>query len=152
MTTTSVPTVPTQLPDPQPPFLTSVLSVPIFPTEDKQVMGCPHCKQSISIPAAGKATPMRWILGKAHPMFDNLMVIRMFLVEDRGGVEVYSVTADRQTAVRHFIPNASVLLTEEGMPMEIFIDELWDAEGVGEEPDPDPQPQPAPAPNGQNPS
>jgi hypothetical protein len=144
--------VQTQLPVPQPPFLTSVLSAPIFPTNGNRVMQCPHCKQSLTAQVpVDKSEPLKWVLNEKHPIFEDLLVIRMYLVEDRGGVEVYSVTHDRRSGIRHFIPNESILLTEEGMPMPVFIEELVDAEGLGDEPDDpeSPEPLPAPAPNGQ---
>lgn len=152
--TTTAPTVQTHLPEPEPPVLTSVVSAAVFAETAGRTVGCPHCKQSITVSApSDRSSPIRWVLGEKHPIFDNLIVIRMFLVEDRGGVEIYSVTADRKTGVRHFVPNGSILLTEEGMPMPIFIEELTDAEGVG---DPDEtetgETEPAPAPNGQSPA
>ena len=149
--TNHAPNASSDLPLPEPPVLTNVLSAPIFPSAATKVLGCPHCKQQISVPAASdkKDPPLQWVLSKQHPLFDDLTIVRMFYVDDRGGVEVYCLTADKKMGVRQFIPNESILLCGEEMPIDVFIEELSDAEGVDDGPEEPEAPQPAVTPNGQ---
>jgi hypothetical protein len=149
MPTTAVQTV--KLPDPGFPMLTRMISDPLFPEMKPQVMGCPHCKQSISIPVpSDKEEPITWIVGKNHPLVPNMNVMRMFV--DRGGVEVYSVASDGKAGMRNLVPMDSVRLIEEAMPLDVFVEEMTAAEDEGDDPDPgdpepgDPDPNPAPPP------
>lgn len=165
--TTSAPTAVQQivLPPPGNIVLTHMLTDPLFPDKKPQVMACPHCKQSLSVPSAtGKDEPIAWVIGQPHPFMNEMKVIRMFLVTD--GVDIYSVTTNGKAGVRSFIPMKSVRLTEQAMPLDVFADELADAEEEdADDPDPDdpdpgdpgPEPELAPPPavpvsNGQNPS
>jgi len=159
--TTSVPAVQTiHLPPPGYPMLTRMVSNPLFPDTKSQVMACPHCKQSLSIPVPppGKEEPITWIVGDRHPLVPDMKVIRMFI--DDTGVEVYSVSADGKAGMRNLVPITSVRLVEEAMPLDVFAEELADAEEDDsgpegpespEGPDPDPAPPPAvPVVNGQS--
>ena len=143
--------------------LTRMVSDALFPDTKSQTMGCPHCKQSISVPlpAPGKEEPITWIIGQRHPLLPDMKVIRMFL--DHDGVEVYSVSGDGKAGMRNMVPLSRVRLTEEAMALDVFAEELKDAEEDGGDPDPDdpeqgdppdPDAPPAllPAPNGQSPS
>ena len=159
MTTVS-PVQTIELVPPGPVVLTRMVSDSLFPDTKSQVMGCPNCKQSISVPlpAAGKEEPITWIIGQRHPLLPDMKVIRMFL--DHDGVEVYSVSTDGKAGMRNMVPLSRVRLTEEAMALDIFAEELKDAEQDDGDPDPgdpdpgDPEPPMAlaPAPNGQSPS
>jgi len=151
--TTTAPTIQTvQLPEPGFPMLTRMVSDAFFPETKQQVMGCPHCKQSISMPAPSdkdKQEPVTWLVSKPHPFIPDMKVMRMFI--DRGGVEVYSVSGDGKSGIRNLVPMGSIRLIEEVMPLDVFVEELTAAENDDPDPDdPDPgdpgDPEPAPAP------
>ena len=136
--TTSVPALQTiQLPPPGYPMLTRMVSNPLFPDAKSQVMACPHCKQSLSVPtpAAGKEEPITWIVGDRHPLVPDMKVIRMFL--DDTGVEVYSVSADGKAGMRNLVPLGSVRLVEEAMPLDVFAEELAAAEEEDDDSEPE---------------
>jgi hypothetical protein len=100
-----------------------------------------------------------------------MKVVRMFV--ENGGIAVYSAADDGSTGMRNLIPLDRTRLVEEAMPLEVFIDELGQAEsdanfadddddspetppqaGTPEEPQTPPTPEPdtssaaAPPPNG----
>jgi len=141
--TMPVPIKTVALPEPGYPMLTRMITDALFPETQEQVVGCPHCKGSITVSKnAGKEDPLVWIVGQTHPIAPNRTVMRMFI--GTVGVEVYSVSSDGK-ATRNLVPMDSVRLTEEEMPMEVFIEEMTDAE-LDDEDEPDPDPEPAPAP------
>ncbi len=67
---------------------------------------------------------IRWDLGQKHPLADELKIVRMFVDDVREGVEIYSSSDDGATGVRDFIPMRWVRMIKEGMPLEVFIDEM----------------------------
>jgi hypothetical protein len=129
--TTSMPAVPDirtiELPQPGFPMLTRMVSNPLFLDD--------------------KGEPKTWIVGQPHPLVTSMKVMRMFVAD--GGVEVYSVSDDGKAGMRNLVPMATVRLTEEAMPLDVFADELAAAEGFdeleGEEPS---QPAAQATPNG----
>jgi hypothetical protein len=134
-------------------MVTRMLSRQFFPAPpatQKQTVGCPHCRNSISIdqPVAGKdkEEPVQWIVGEAHPLVPNTRVMRMF-VED-GVVEVYSVSNDPKggapAGMRNLVPIDHVILVEEAMPFEVFVECLEEAEDMGA-PEPGAKPGETPA-------
>jgi hypothetical protein len=96
-----------ELPEPGFPMLTRMISSALFPEN-------------------GREEPVTWVVGKPHPLVPDVRVVRMFV--DRGGVEVYSVTADGSSGMRNLIPMSRIRLIEEAMPLEVFIEELAAAE------------------------
>lgn len=109
------------LPPPQFPMLTRMISNSLFPEN-------------------GREDPITWAVGEPHPLASGVKVIRMFV--DRGGVEVYSVSSDGKAAVRNLIPMSWIRLIEEAMPLDVFVEELAAAE-AGDDDDPDdPPPDP----------
>jgi|GEM_PF-2362727 len=152
--TTAAPAVQTvQLPVSGPIMVTRMISDRLFPDSAQRVVGCPHCKQNISVPlpADKDPEPVTWIVSQAHPLMPDMKVIRMFIIDT--GVEVYSVSNDGKSGARNLVPMKSVRLTEEAMPLDVFADELEQAEddnfpGAGDDPEPgdpdpgDPEPQP----------
>lgn len=95
--------------------------------------------------------PVQWFLGKPHPYDTNVIVVGMFPVDL--GVEIYSVSKDKVTCVRDFIPTDRVRLIQEKMSADVFVDELDDSvsdyndDGGDPEPEPEPSPDPEPAAN-----
>lgn len=135
------------IPDATYPMVVHMISSPMFPPGDEigpngQPTGRP-----------GKEEPIAWVISKAHPFVPKFTVMRMFL--DGGVVEVYSISDDHKVGMRDVIPIHTVRLVQESMPLDIFVEELIDAENDDEDPDPpdpggpDPDPAPAPAANGQ---
>jgi hypothetical protein len=116
--------------------------------------------------------PVTWVLSHPHPLVPSMKVVRMFV--ENGGIAVYSAADDGSTGMRNLIPLDRTRLVEEAMPLEVFIDELGQAEsdanfaddddddspetppqaGTPEEPQTPPTPEPdtssaaAPPPNG----
>jgi len=103
------------LPKPGFPMLTRVVSNPIFSSDPK------------------KDNPVTWTLGSPHPMIPTVKVVRMFV--DRGGVEIYSATDDGSAGMRNWIPDVQIRLTEEAMPMDVFVEELAAAEAGDDDDD-----------------
>ena len=136
--------VPAGLPDPNYPMLTRVISRPLFPRVKPETVACPHCKGNLTInrPDSSKdpEEPITWVVKHTHPLVPSMQIVRMFL-DDHGGVEVYSVmsSGDQRTGMRNYLPSSQVKLVEEGMPYEVFIDELEDAE-LDNAPGPEPEP------------
>jgi hypothetical protein len=149
------------LPAPGYPMVTRMITNALFPETRQQpeteVIGCPHCKNSITITKtkidSKEPEPIIWIVGEPHPLVPDMKVMRMFV--DRGGVEVYSVSSDGKAGMRNLVPMGWTRLVEEAMPLDIFIEELNAAESDEPEPDdpepegdsePEPEPAPEPAP------
>jgi len=133
MTQTNTPTRTIELPQPQFPMLTRFISNALFPENRRGVLD---------------SEPVTWTLSQAHPLVPDMKIIRMFV--DRGGVEVYSVSADGSKGMRNLVPMNWVRLIEEAMPLDVFVDELAASES-DEDDDPedlvDPEPDPeAPTP------
>ena len=92
---------------------------------------------------------VQWLISKPHPFVTDVNVVRMF-VDGRGGVEVYSVSSDGKKCMRDFIPMDRVRLLQEVMPLDVFIEELAEAEaGDPEDDDPEPVPEDIAPVNGQ---
>jgi hypothetical protein len=118
-TTTTVQTV--ELPPPGFPMLTRMISDRLFPPDAKS-QGEPQ----------GEPEPVTWIVGQAHPLVPDMRVMRMFI--DQSVVEVYSVSSDGKAGIRNRVPMHSIRLTEEAMPLDVFVEELIAAEEmVGDE-------------------
>lgn len=110
-----------ELPQPTFPVLTRVISKPFFNDREEGVT---------------------WKLGEAHPLMTDMKVIRMFADQDY--VEIYSVPTDKGVHyTRNRIPLSSIRLTEEAMPLEIFVEELAAAED-GDDVDDDDGDEPGP--------
>ena len=74
----------------------------------------------------------KWIVSEKHPYVPDLSVMRMF--NDRGGIEIYSASSDAKSCIRDFVPMARVRLSQEAMPVDVYVDELRAAElGDGDE-------------------
>ena len=108
-----------ELPKPGYPMLTRLLSDPLF---------------------LEKAEPVAWVVSGPHPLVGNMRIVRMF-VGDSGAIEIYSVSSDGKTGMRNLVPVNRVRLVEEGMPIEVFVDELVAAESPDEEDEPDDEPE-----------
>lgn len=108
MTQTTASTRIVELPQPQFPMLTRFISNALFPERDGR--------------GALDAEPITWTVSLAHPLVPDMKIVRMFV--DRGGVEVYSVSADGSKGMRNLIPMSWVRLIEEAMPLDVFVDEL----------------------------
>jgi len=154
MTMQSLPAVQAiELPKPNFPMVTRMISDPLFPESKPQTVGCPHCKGNISVSApSDKQEPITWIVGQAHPLVPDMKLVRMFV--DSGGVEVYSVSSDGKAGMRNLVPMDSIRLVEEAMPLDVFVEEITAAEEDDEPDDPEPDPgdqpdAPAPVANGQ---
>lgn len=76
---------------------------------------------------AGSGT-IAWEAGKEHPLIQGAVIVRMYVIADGGGVDVYSVLAGGREAVRHHIPDVRVHITEESMSIDMLIKELEVAE------------------------
>lgn len=141
--TMPAPTQTIELPAPQYPMLTRMISHALFPEKDRHRVGCPHCNQTVEFDRSKQeeSEPVTWVVSQPHPLIPDMKVIRMFV--DRGGVEVYSISSDGRNGMRNLIPMSWVRLTEEAMPLDVFADELEAAETEDPNPDPDPEP-PAP--------
>lgn len=96
--------------------------------------------------------PILWAINETHPLMKEATIVRMILLPDRDGVDVYTVTKKGEP-LRHHIPDAHVRLTEEIMPASMWVDEIEAAETDDDDDDPesggDTDTQPPPAPNGQ---
>ena len=121
---THVPSNAIELPTPNPdfPILTRAVSNVLFPENGEN--------------------PVTWMLSGEHPLVAGHKVVRMFVNDD--GVEIYSVSADGRRGMRNLVPMAQIRLIEEAMTLDLFVEELYDAESRNEEPEPDPEPDPGP--------
>lgn len=91
-------------------------------------------------PAEG-GKPIAWILGEPHP-FSGWRIVRMFIDSEGGGVEVYAVSPNSKHATRSLVPMPRVRLIEEGMSLEVLIEELDVAESDDDDDDPElPEPE-----------
>lgn len=101
-----------------------------------------------------------WIVSRPHPLESRMKIVRMFIGD--GEVEIYAASDDGKTCTRNRLPMRMVRLIEEGMPPDMFVEEIDSAEydepppGPGlppEEPEDDPPPtHPQVAPTNQSPS
>lgn len=117
-----------QLPPPQPPMTTRVISNRLVP---------------------GKSETVIWIVSGDNPVIEA-KIVRMFVIPDGGGVDVYSVTPKGE-GVRHHIPESQIRIAEELMPVKMLIEEIEDAENSDDNnDDPEaPEEEVAQDPNGQ---
>lgn len=123
-TSAATPTKTIELPEPGYPVVTRIISNGLFPDE------------------SGRNEPITWTVGQKHPLVDSMRVVRMFI--SSGGVEIYSVAKDGQSGTRNFLPTNWVRLVEEAMPIDIFAEELADAEAGGDDGDDELDPEPEP--------
>lgn len=94
-----------ELPEPQFPMLTRVVSDSVFSERKEELV---------------------WIFGQPHPFAPKeYRVFRMFA--NRSGVEIYSVSFDGKSGIRDSIPMSKVRFLGEEMS-DTFLDELYDAE------------------------
>lgn len=125
--------VPMRLPEPSYPMVTRVISNPLYPAEETQTVGCPHCKQAVSVTRpANKEEPITWVVSKAHPLIAGMKVMRMFVDEDSGDIKIFSVSDDSKVGMVNEVPSGQVRLIEKAMPLEVFVEELNFEEGEGE--------------------
>lgn len=116
---------------PESPMIARMLSHPF--TEKMAKVNCPSCKAIISVPVPidkNRGEPVAWKVGQSHPFTlsgKSMKVLRILLVDD-SDVEIYSVSDDGQSGMRHSIPIEWVRLTEEAMTPEVFVKELGEAE------------------------
>jgi hypothetical protein len=134
------------LPNPNAPMVTRVITSGLFPEPaPKGPRG-----ESLLPPGFPRAEePLTWIVSQKHPLDENITIVRMFRTED--GVEVYCVGYDN--GIRCLLPTHQVRFIEEGMPIDLFIEELAVAESgedeaPGEPPDPSGHGDPGDAGNG----
>lgn len=106
--TTAIKTV--SLPEPNFPMVTRMVSHSLFPSE-----------------TTGQETPVTWAISLGHPLVPKMRVVRMFILED-GDVEIYSLSDDGSNGMRNRVPKNRIRLVEEGMPLEVFVEELAAAE------------------------
>lgn len=161
--TMSVPTIQPVLPEPEYPMITLMISDSVFPRKpDPKTMACPHCKGTIAVPVPETKSdkkeepePIFWLVSKPHPFVPDMKIVRMFKIRDI--VNVYSVSNDEKVGMRDRVPMQSVRLLEDGMPFDVFIEEMEDDEEYDpdddrlvmletEEPDPEPEPNNQPQP------
>ena len=96
--------------------------------------GYPMVTRVVSLPPLAKLPEeVLWIVSQQNPLMPGFRIVRMF--DSDSGVEVYSVSDDGASALRHRIPTMMVKLVEEGMPVPVFVKELEDAESEGEDED-----------------
>lgn len=98
-----------QLPPPGYPMVTRMISDPLFPPS-----------------AGGSDAPITWVVAQAHPLVTSMKIVRMFI--EPNGVAVYSVSDDGMSGMRNLVPMDCTRLVEEAMPLDVFADELQDAE------------------------
>jgi hypothetical protein len=117
------------LPNPNAPMVTRVITSGLFPEPaPKGPRG-----ELLLPPGFPRAEePLMWVVSQKHPLDENITIVRMFRTEE--GVEVYSVGYDN--GIRSFLPMHQVRFVEEGMPIDLFIEELAIAESGEEEPEP----------------
>lgn len=115
------PVHPIQLPAPGYPMVTRMISDPLFPpasdAQDKSEQ------------------PVTWVVSHPHPLVPTMKVVRMFI--EGTGVAVYSVSDDGATGMRNLVPLDRTRLVEEAMPLNVFVEELADAEEGGGPPSDD---------------
>jgi hypothetical protein len=132
-----------QLPAPNFPMVTRVISSAMFP---------PEPLADGSLPPPRDPEPVSWMFMQPHPFVPSLRVVRMFMVPD--GVAIYSAADGHAEGMRNIIPMHWVRFVEEMMPIEMFVEELALAEESDEPDDPNapqgpPDPdQPADGPDG----
>jgi len=139
-------TQPLALPEPGYPLLVNLFTDNLVPPKDEAGASKAH---------APKEEVVHWALTQAHPFIPGMTIMRMFVLTST--VEVYS-RANDGTCMRDTIPMARVRLAQEGMPPQVFVEEITAAEGGGDddddddlpdEPEPDEDHTPAPTANGQ---
>jgi hypothetical protein len=128
-----------QLPDPRFPMVTRVVSNPLFPPDPASANLADYLRPEIlraltraegerlqqALAAAAmpqREEPVTWVIAQSHPFVPTLKIVRMFIVED--GVTVYSCAEGSSEGLRNLIPMHTVRFVEEGMPIDIFVDEL----------------------------
>lgn len=95
----------------------------------------------------GSSNPVIWVISHEHPLNSGWRIRRMLI--DSTCVEVYAVSPDGKHGTRDILPMSRVLLIEEAMSIDVFIDELEAAESDDDDDDPEPPEDPAVAPNEQ---
>jgi len=90
-----------ELPEPGYPMLTQMISHALFPDMTSGIC--------------------RWSVDQPHPLVPEMKVVRMFVVD--GGVHVYSAP-NSGICTRSFVPMKGIKITEEVMPLDVFVEEL----------------------------
>jgi hypothetical protein len=97
--------------------------------------GSPTITRMVSNSLSKKDEPVVWIVGQPHPHSlsgTNMKVLRILVEEDVA--EIYSVSDDGNSGMRHFIPMRQIRFAEEAMAPELFVRELETAENdVGDD-------------------
>jgi len=117
------------LPQPGYPMLTRTISNTLLPETRQRVQDvhCPHCKGAFQVQIETPVEePVVWAVSQPHPLVPQMDVVRMFVIDE--GIEVYSVSKDGKVGMRNLIPNGTYRLTEEAMPLDVFIQELSTSE------------------------
>jgi hypothetical protein len=92
--------------------------------------GMPMVARLISEAIDKKEQSLIWALAQTHPLAENFKIVRMFIVSEPDGVEIYSVSSDAKTGMRDRIPWERIMIVGEVMPtLDVFVDELAAAEG-----------------------
>lgn len=84
---------------------------------------------------------VKWAVGDKHPFASIYQIVAMYVVEPF--VEVYSISGAAKAGIRDLIPIQRIRFAREHMPMDIFAEELGNAEiAADEEDDNEPEPEP----------
>jgi hypothetical protein len=135
-----------QLPAPGFPMVTRVVSSPLFPPDPPSVNLADYLRPELlraltrvegerlqqaltAASATQREEPVTWVVAQSHPFVPTMKIVRMFIAED--GVSVYSCAEGGAEGMRNLIPMHTVRFVEEGMPIDIFVDELNLAEQDG---------------------
>jgi hypothetical protein len=106
------------LPEPGYPMLAHVVSNALFPEMQSGSVNCQACSAAVAVPSDKSI----WSVDDPHPLVPELKVVRMFI--DNGGIEIYSVTEDGKSCTRNFVPMDWIRVTEEVMPLDVFVEEV----------------------------
>ena len=103
-------------PNPNAPLLKRVVTSPPFSDQTREII---------------------WEIGEDHPLAPGWKIVRMFI--DHSGVEIYSLPPEggKGHYTRNMVPMTLVKLTEEVMSVEVFVEELTDAEEDDDDDDDD---------------
>ena len=111
--------------------------------------GMPMVSRVASEGVDKKDQSLIWALAGQHPLAKGFKIVRMFMVTEPDGVEIYSVSDNGMSSMRDRIPWNRILIVGEAMPsLDIFVEELAAAEGGDDDPDDDEPEAPPAAPVG----
>lgn len=134
-----------EIPAPTYPMLTRMVSDGLLPDDSVLAPPPPPGSDPASFLAwarkearrnASREDPMVWTVSHPHPLKPGTTIIRMF--DSGDSVDVYSVSDDGKSGLRHVIPAARVRILEEVMPISVFASQIALAESkVNEDEDDD---------------